>query len=85
MEATADAAAVDDSFGPAVIYAALVEEGVEFHFVGFVTHYAAEWYHKRRPAIAAGEANRHPTPKTSTASPVLCARSARRTRTAPAY
>lgn len=29
-------------FGPAVIYDALLSAGVRFHFIGFVTHYAAE-------------------------------------------
>lgn len=40
----------EGSFGPAVIFAALVEAGVRFHFVGFVTHYACQLYHQQHPA-----------------------------------
>jgi hypothetical protein len=32
----------DGEFGPAVIYSALITAGVLFHFIGFVTHYAAQ-------------------------------------------
>jgi hypothetical protein len=35
-------------FGPDILYAALADAGVEFHFIGFITHYAAQRYDRRQ-------------------------------------
>ncbi|WP_280354723.1 hypothetical protein [Nocardia otitidiscaviarum] len=36
-----------DEFGPEVLFTALMDEGVQFVFVGFITHYAAQRYERR--------------------------------------
>ncbi|GAB3458077.1 hypothetical protein [Actinophytocola sediminis] len=47
----------EDVFGPAVIFTALMEAGVSFTFVGFITHYACELYDQQHPGEPSGEGN----------------------------
>lgn len=50
--------AAEDSFGPAVIFVALMEAGVRFHFIGFITHYASQ-LHDQHPVRAVDHPRSH--------------------------
>ncbi|MFE9577339.1 hypothetical protein ACFYO1_13195 [Nocardia sp. NPDC006044] len=36
-----------DAFGPEVLFTALMDQGVQFHYIGFITHEAAQRYNRR--------------------------------------